>query len=107
MVEPALWRRRRLVPLYRTKVFADGTTRKIIEVTLGELRTIPVKDKRPYKQNEVGSEASGVFGRLNSTIGLVKAKLTEKGIWSVDGEGNRYKEGTLIGRQGLQDEEPG
>ncbi len=26
-----------LVPLYRTKVFADDTTRKIIDVTLGEL----------------------------------------------------------------------
>lgn len=28
-----------LVPLYRTKVFADDTTRKIIDVTLGELMT--------------------------------------------------------------------
>lgn len=28
-----------LVPLYRTKVFADDTTRKIIDVTLGELLT--------------------------------------------------------------------
>lgn len=28
-----------LVPLYRTKVFADDTTRKIIVVTLGELMT--------------------------------------------------------------------
>ena len=26
-----------LVPLYRTKVFVDDTTRKIIDVTLGEL----------------------------------------------------------------------
>jgi hypothetical protein len=29
-----------LVPLYRTKVFADDTTRKIIDVTLGELLTL-------------------------------------------------------------------
>jgi hypothetical protein len=29
----------KLVPLYRTKVFADDTTRKIIDVTLGELLT--------------------------------------------------------------------
>ena len=27
-----------MVPLYRTKVFADDTTKKIIVVTLGELR---------------------------------------------------------------------
>jgi len=32
-----------LVPLYRTKVFADDTTRKIIDVTLGELMTFLVK----------------------------------------------------------------
>jgi hypothetical protein len=39
MVEPALWGRRRLVPLYHTKVFADDMMRKIIDVTLGELLT--------------------------------------------------------------------
>ncbi len=32
-----------LVPLYRTKVFADDTTRKIIDVTLGELMGVPCK----------------------------------------------------------------
>ena len=72
-----------LVPLYRTKVFADDTTRKITDVTLGELLWFPVRDKRPYKQNEVGSNASGVVGRLNSTEGLVKARLPVKasGVW--------------------------
>ncbi len=32
-----------LVPLYRTKVFADDTTRKIIGVTLGELLDVPLQ----------------------------------------------------------------
>lgn len=80
-----------LVPLYRTKVFADDTTRKIIVVTLGELLPFLFwKDKRPYKENEVGSKASGVVGQLSSTIGLVKARLSACGadIRSVDGEGN-------------------
>ena len=36
------------------------------------------KDKQPYKENEMGNEASGVVGQLNSTIGLVKAKLPVK-----------------------------
>ena len=72
-----------LVPLYRTKVFADDTMRKIIVVTLGELLSFLVKDKRPYKHSEMGSEASGVVGQLNSTISLVKAKLPAKasGVW--------------------------
>jgi hypothetical protein len=41
------------------------------------------KDKQPYKENEMGSEASGVVGQLNSTLGLVKAKLPVKasGVW--------------------------
>lgn len=37
------------------------------------------KDKQPYKENEMGSEASGVVGQLNSTGGLVKAKLSAIG----------------------------
>lgn len=36
------------------------------------------KDKQPYKENEMGSEASGVVGQLSSTIGLVKAKSPAK-----------------------------
>lgn len=35
----------KLVPLYRTKVFADDTTRKIIDVTLGELMTFLEKKR--------------------------------------------------------------
>jgi hypothetical protein len=44
-----------LVPLYRTKVFADDTTRKIIDVTLGEL--LPFLTKRisnPIRKNRNG-----------------------------------------------------
>ena len=71
-----------MVPLYRIKVFADDTTRKIIDVTPGELLMF-ISDKRLYKQNEMRSEASAVVGQLNSTIGLVKAKLPAKasGVW--------------------------
>ena len=44
-----------MVPLYRTKVFADDTTRKIIVVTLGELLPFLVKkDKQPYKRKRNG-----------------------------------------------------
>ncbi len=39
-----------LVPLYRTKVFADDTTRKINDVTLGELLMFFNKDNALYKQ---------------------------------------------------------
>ena len=52
-----------MVPFYRTKVFADNTTRKINDVTLGELLKFPGKDKQPYKESEMGSEASGVVGQ--------------------------------------------
>ena len=42
------------------------------------------EDKQPYKENEMGSNATGVVGQLNSTISLVKAKLPAKasGVWT-------------------------
>ena len=64
-----------LVPLYRTKVFADDTTRKIMMLPWENSWRSLKKDKQLYKENEMGSEASGVVGQLNSTISLVKAKL--------------------------------
>jgi hypothetical protein len=46
-----------LVPLYRTKVFAEDTTRKIIDVTLGEL--LPFLTKRisnPIRKTKWGAK---------------------------------------------------
>ena len=91
MVEPALWRRRHFgSTLSYQGVCGRHKARKIIVVTLGELLLYLFgKDKRPYKENEVGSKAAGVVGQLSSTIGLVKARLSARAdIRSVDGEGN-------------------
>jgi hypothetical protein len=49
--------------------------------------TLNDPNKQPYKENEIGSEASGVVGLLDSIESLMKAKLPVKasGAWM---EGN-------------------
>jgi len=74
-----------LVTLYRTKVFADDLGEEDHCCYPGRTPAVPCKKRisNPISESEMGSEASGVVGQLNSTISLVKAKLPAKasGVW--------------------------